>query len=59
MTWRVALLMELQPAMSPDFNMYESSVMFAKSLGDVVPRMRKGIGMKKNMVIISLSTKSC
>jgi hypothetical protein len=31
----------------------ESSAMFAKSPGDVVPKTRKGIGVKKTMVTIS------
>jgi hypothetical protein len=33
-------------------DLYESPVVFAESPGDVVPRMRKGIGVKKTMVAI-------
>jgi hypothetical protein len=50
--------MELQQGMSPGFNRYESSVMFAESPGEVVPRTRKGLGVKKTMVIISLPISS-
>jgi hypothetical protein len=32
--------------------LYESSAIFAKSPGDVVPRARKGIGVKKTMITI-------
>jgi hypothetical protein len=33
-------------------DLYESSAMFAKSPGDVTPRTRQGIGMKKTMLTI-------
>jgi hypothetical protein len=37
----------------------ESSAMFAKSPGNVVPRTRTGIGVKKTMIAIFFTNKSC
>jgi hypothetical protein len=38
-------------------DLFESSVMFQKWLGDVVPRTRKGIGVAKTMVTIFFTNK--
>jgi hypothetical protein len=39
--------------------LYDSSAKFAKSPGNVIPRMRKGIGVKKTYLPFSLPIGSC